>query len=239
MEIEIQQAYLFLHEGQFSACELCSSRIGYFHYRIMPQEPYDLPLHRGCYCSWEETVLEGLSDAQWNELKIEHDKQLAELAEVDGQILATEAEREACHEEVVRLSQEISEVQAYALQCLEMAKNQEAEAERLEEEADVFESQDTEEGRTQAAELQNQAEACRQEAERLKEEAENADIRVQELKIEEEAKAGQIAGLEVLAQTLGIRKNEIEDIVKELEIYLEKPTLEQQAVAIAGSRLIL
>jgi hypothetical protein len=239
MEIEIQQAYLFLHEGQFSACELCSSRIGYYHYRIMPQEPYDLPLHRGCYCYWEETVLEGLSDAQWNELKIEHDKQLAELAEVEGQILATEAELEACHEEVVRLSQEISEVQAYALQCLEMAENQEAEAERLEEEAGVFESQDTEEGRSKAAELQLLADECRQEAERLKEEAEKADIRAQELKIEEEAKAGQIAGLEVLAQTLGIKKNEIEDMVKEMESYLEKPTLEQQAVAIAGSRLIL
>ena len=62
---------------------------------------------------------------------------------------------------------------------------------------------------------------------------------MQELKIEEEAKAGQIAGLEVLAQTLGIRKNEIEDEVREMENYLEKPTLEQQAVAIAGSRLIL
>jgi hypothetical protein len=130
-------------------------------------------------------------------------------------------------------------VQAYALQCLEMAKNQEAEAERLEEEADVFESQDTEEGRSKAAELQLLADECCQEAERPKEDAEKADIRTQELKIEEEAKAGQIAGLEVLTQTLGIRKNEIEEEVKEMENYLEKPTLEQQAVAIAGSRLIL
>lgn len=230
---------MFLHEGQFSACEVCSSRIGYYHYRITPQEPYDLPLHNGCYCSWEETILEGLSEARWNELKIEHDKQLAELAEVDSQILTAHAELEACLEEAVRLSEERSEAQAYALQCLEMAESQEAEAERLEEEADAFESLETEEGRSRAAELQIQAEACRQEAERLKEEAEKADVRAQDLKIEEDAKAGKIAGLEVMAQTLGIRKNEIEDEAREIESYLEKPTLEQQAAAIAGSRLIL
>jgi len=239
MEIETQQAYLFRHEGQFSACEACSSRIGYYYYRMVPQEPYDLPLHNGCYCSWEETLLEGLSEARWNELKIEHDKQLAELAEVDGQILTAQAEIEACREEAIRLSEERSEAQACAQQCLEMAEIQEAEAERLEEEADAFESLETEEGHNRAAELQLLAEECRQEAERLREESEKADIRAQDLQIEEEAKAGQIAGLEVSAQTLGIRKSEIEDEVREMESCLEKPTLEQLAVAIAGSRLIL
>ena len=68
---------------------------------------------------------------------------------------------------------------------------------------------------------------------------EKADIRAQYLRIEEDAKAGQIAELEVLAQTLCIRKNEIEDEVREMESYLEKPTIEQQAIAIAGSKLIL
>ena len=42
-----------------------------------------------------------------------------------------------------------------------------------------------------------------------------------------------------MAQTLCIRKNEIEDEVREMESYLEKPTIEQQAIAIAGSKLIL
>lgn len=230
---------MFLHEGQFSACEACSSRIGYYYYRIVQQEPYDLPLHRGCYCSWEETVLEGLSEARWNELKIEHDKQLAELAEVDDQILTAQADLEACREEAIRLSEERSEAQAYALLCREMAESQEAEADRLEEEADAFEILETEEGRSRETELQIQADECRQEAERLKEVAEKADIRAQDLKIEEEAKAGQITGLEVLAQTQGIRKSEIEEEVREMESSLEKPTLEQQAIGIAGSRLIL
>jgi hypothetical protein len=60
MEIETQQAYLFLHEGQFSSCEQCAPRIGDYYYRLMPQEPYDLPLHHNCQCYGEETDLEGL-----------------------------------------------------------------------------------------------------------------------------------------------------------------------------------
>jgi len=53
-----------------------------------------------------------------------------------------------------------------------------------------------------------------------------------------DASLEQIAGLEAQIQSLGIRKNEIEDEARELEALLERPTLEQQAAAIAGPRLV-
>jgi cell division protein FtsB len=63
-------------------------------------------------------------------------------------------------------------------------------------------------------------------------------MRAQDLKADQEARVEQIAGLEAQIQSLGIRKNEIEDGARELEGYLERPTLGQQAAAIAGPRLI-
>jgi len=43
---------------------------------------------------------------------------------------------------------------------------------------------------------------------------------------------------EAQIQSLCIRKNEIEDGARELEVYLGRSPLEQQAAAIAGPRLI-
>jgi chromosome segregation ATPase len=238
MEIETQQAYLFLHEGQFSSCEECAPRIGDYHYRTMPQEPYDLPLHHNCQCYWDETELEGLSETRWNELKVEHERMLAELAEVEAQISACQAEIEACREDIARLEEARLESEAYAQLCLEIAQELEAEADRLEDEADYYEEEGTEEGARQAEELRQQADECRQEAERLREEAEQEDMRAQDLKGDEEARFEQIAGLEAQIQSLGIRRNEIVDEARELETCLERPTLEQQAAAIAGPRLV-
>jgi chromosome segregation ATPase len=130
------------------------------------------------------------------------------------------------------------ESEAYAQLCREIAQELEAEAERLEEEADFYLDDGTEEGGSRAEELRLQADECRQEAERLREDAEQAEMRAQDLKADEEARLEQIAGLEAQIQSLGIRKNEIEDSARELEAYLERPTLEQQAAAIAGPRLI-
>jgi len=65
---------------------------------LMPQEPYDLPLHHNCHCYWDEIELEGLSETRWNELKVEQERMLAELAEVETQISACQAEIEACRE---------------------------------------------------------------------------------------------------------------------------------------------
>jgi len=111
----------------------------------------------------------------------------------------------------------------------------EAEADRLEEETDFYE----EEGARQAEELRPQAGKCRQEAETLREEAEQAEMWAKkDLKAYGEARLEQIAGLEAQIQSLGIRKNEIEDGARELEACLERPTLEQQAAAIAGPRLV-
>jgi len=128
--------------------------------------------------------------------------------------------------------------EAYAQLCLEMAQELEVEADRLEDEAESCEEDGTEEGREQAEELRQQAYECRQEAERLREEAEQAEMRGQDLKADEEARLEQIAGLKSQIQSLGISKNEIEDSARELEAYLERPTLEQQAAAIAGPRLV-
>ena len=238
MEIETQQAYLFLHEGQFSSCEECAPRIGDYHYRLMPQEPYDLPLHHNCQCYWDETELEGLSETRWNELKVEQERMLAELAEVEAQISACQAEIEACREAIARLEEARSESEAYAQLCLEIAQELEAEADRLEEEADFYEDEGTEEGHQRAEELRQLADECRREAERLRWEAEQAEMRGKDLKADEEAGVEQIAGLEAQIQSLGIRRNEIEDGARELEAYLERPTLEQQAAAIAGPRLV-
>jgi chromosome segregation ATPase len=238
MEIETQQAYLFLHEGQFSSCEECAPRIGDYHYRLMPQEPYDLPLHHNCQCYWDETELEGLSETRWNELKVEQERMLAELAGVEAQILVCQTEIEACREAIARLEEARLETEAYAQLCQEVAQELEAEADRLEDEADYYEEQGTEEGRERAEELRQQADECRQEAERLREEAEQAEMRAQDLKADEEAREEQIAGLAAQVQSLGVRKIEIEDGAKELEAYLERPTLEQQAAAIAGPRLV-
>ena len=238
MEIETQQAYLFLHEGQFSSCEECAPRIGDYHYLLMPQEPYDLPLHHNCQCYWDETDLEGLSETRWNELKVEQERMLAELAEVEAQISACQAEIEACREDMARLDEARSEAEAYAQQCREEAQELEAEADRLEDEADYYEDEGAEEGASRAEELRLQADECRQEAERLREEAEQAEMRAQDLKGDEEARFEQIAGLEAQIQSLGIRRNEIDDRARELEAFLERPTLEQQAAAIAGPRLV-
>ena len=238
MEIETQQAYLFLHEGQFSSCEECAPRIGDYYYRLMPQEPYDLPLHHNCQCYWEETELEGLSETRWNELKAEQERMLAELAGVEAQISACQAEIEACREAMARLQEARSEAEAYAQQCRELAQELEAESDRLEEEADYYEEEGTAEGHERAEELRQQAYGCRQEAERLREESEQAEMRARDLKADEEARMEQIAGLEAQIQSLGIRRNEIEDGARELEAYLERPTLEQQAAAIAGPRLV-
>jgi chromosome segregation ATPase len=238
MEIDTQQAYLFLHEGQFSSCEECAPRIGDYHYRLMPQEPYDLPLHHNCQCYWDETELEGLSETRWNELKVEHDIMLAELADAEAQISACQAEIEACREAIARLEEARSESEACAQLCREIAQELEAEADRLEEEADYYEEEGTEEGARRAEELRQLAYECRQEAERLREEAEQTEMRAQDLKADEEARHEQIAGLAAQIQSLGVRKNEIEDGARELEGYLERPTLEQQAAAIAGPRLV-
>jgi hypothetical protein len=43
------------------------------------------------------------------------------------------------------------------------------------------------------------------------------------------AREEQIAGLEAQIQSLGIRKNEIEDEAREMEAHLEGPTLEPLA----------
>jgi cell division protein FtsB len=72
----------------------------------------------------------------------------------------------------------------------------------------------------------------------MREEAEEAEMSAQDLKADEEAREEQIAGLEAQIQSLGIRRNEIEDEARELEAWLERLTLEQQATAIAGPRLV-
>jgi hypothetical protein len=116
-----QQAYLLLHEGQFSSCELCAPRIGDYYYRLMPQEPYELPLHHNCQCYWEETQLEGLSDMRRNELKAEHDRMLAELADVMAQISSCQAEIEPCRDAIARLGETRADSEAYAQQCRQEA----------------------------------------------------------------------------------------------------------------------
>jgi hypothetical protein len=68
--------------------------------------------------------------------------------------------------------------------------------------------------------------------------AEAARLREEAEALKPQARLGQTAGLEAQIQSLGIRKNEIEDSARELEACLERPTLEQQAAAIAGPRLV-
>jgi hypothetical protein len=80
MEIETQQAYLFLHEGQFSSCEQCAPRIGDYYYPLMPQEPYDLPCTITASATGRRQIWRGFSDTRWNELKAEQERMLAELA---------------------------------------------------------------------------------------------------------------------------------------------------------------
>jgi chromosome segregation ATPase len=74
-------------------------------------------------------------------------------------------------------------------------------------------------------------------ARQCREEAEQAEMSAQDLKADEEARVEQIAGLEAQIQSLGIRKIKIEDEARELEAWLERPTLDQQAAAIAGPRM--
>jgi chromosome segregation ATPase len=204
----------------------------------MPQEPYDLLLHHNCHCYWDEIELEGLSETRWNELKVEQERMLAELAEVEAQISACQAEIEACREDIARLKEARSEAEAYAQLCREVAQELEAEADRLEEEAYYYEDEGTEEGDIRAEELRQQANESRQEAERLWEEAEQAEMRAQDLKADQEARVEQIAGLEAQIQSLGIRKNEIETM-QGLEVCRRRATLEQQADASAWAAVEL
>lgn len=228
VECPKETAYLFLHTGSPDACNYCLQRIGLYFYQVVDDEPYELPCHDHCGCSWELILLEGIFSTRKEELANDLAQAVAELETVNADIETCVARIEELTGQVNEALQAQAESLAAAAECLQKAEELVAEAEALlngsdevtdeiQEEIDYLEQQ-AEEALARAEELQDLADEYGRDAERLQAEKDGQD----------EMKA-----------TYELRKTELEKEIADLEDCLEIPVIEELAASIAGSRLVL
>ena len=226
IECPKETAYLFYHQGTPSDCQLCTPKIGLYYFASFEREPYEMPLHNHCLCSWEVIELSGIFSAKKEELA-------NDLTRIESDLSSTDAEIAACEQRINELLQEIDQTQQARDDALENARLCIQKAEELQALAEELSTEEI------AEELQDEIDALIQQAEEELEKADSYTEAAEELNLKLNELEAEKAGQETAKAAFEVRKGELLQDKKELEDCLELPIIEELAASIAGSKLVI
>jgi chromosome segregation ATPase len=233
VECPLATAYLFEHQGMPSLCQLCTPLIGNFYYSTLDREPYSLPMHNHCLCSWDIIILEGIFQARKEDL-------LSDLEQNDAELQQNQIETEQCESRLADLDRELeadilarAEAEAGATAARQEAERLRLLEERLQEEMDSLEKDEE----ARMISLQEEIDILEAQALEEDEKAEGLEDQLAELHLNIASLEGEKASQEEAKAALQARKTELDKVKAELEACLELPVIEELARSAAGPRL--
>jgi hypothetical protein len=228
IECPKHQAWLFLHCAKEGACEICLQLDGWFYFQGNHDDPYPISQHDKCRCYWNDYLIEGLYRFQREEMLNQHQ----ELRDGYEKAVADIAFREYDIAELTITLDSQKEDKETQDQAAETFQNS---ADRLIAEAqEIIDSNDelTPEQQDYVDELLLLAS---DELSKAEDAIAQADALQKEIFVTERL----IQNQEDLKDAAVYQKNEYDQKLKEVEPCLSLRCIEDEAEAMAGTRLVM
>ncbi|MDD2834606.1 MAG: hypothetical protein PHY05_00495 [Methanothrix sp.] len=227
-ECPVATIYLFLHQAKSGCCEICLRLDGWYTAEEEPEPPYEILQHDFCRCRWVMFTITGLWRQTREELMNNH-------ADLKQQFYDAVVEIAAWDDKIAERELQLGEEK-------EAKAGKEAEAARLQEDANDYMNQADQilyNSEEITDELQEIIDALLQQAEDALAEAEECLAKADEIQQDIYASANYISNANDQRDAEIYLRDEAVQKLNEVEPCLSMGCIEDKAAEIAGSRLIM